>query len=106
MIDGVVTPDISITPAVVNVGAVVPGQTTMKQIVLKGKKPFRIEDIDCADMADCFKATLAPSPRPLHIVPIQFNAPNRPGKFSEELVVRITGRPEPLRFSVTGVIKN
>lgn len=106
LIDGVVTPDISITPSVVNIGAVAPGQMTMKQIVLKGKKPFQIDDIDCADMADCFKATLAPAPRPLHIVPIQFNAPNRPGKFTEELVVKINGRPEPLRFNVTGVITN
>lgn len=106
MIDGIVAPDISVTPAVVSVGAVAPGQMTMRQIVLKGKKPFRIEDIDCEDMEDCFKATLASTPRPIHVVPIQFNAPNRPGKFTEELVVKITGRSEPIRFNVTGVITN
>lgn len=106
MVEGAVVPDILITPAVVNVGAVAPGQRTLKQIVVKGKKPFVIDDIDCAQMADCFKASLSDSPRPLHVVPIEFNAPNRPGKFSEELVVKINGRPEPLRFNVTGIISN
>ncbi|MEZ6132547.1 MAG: DUF1573 domain-containing protein [Planctomycetaceae bacterium] len=106
MIEGTVTPDITITPAVVNVGPVAPGQRTLKQIVVKGKKPFRIEDIDCKDMSDCFKANLSDAARPLHVVPIEFNVPNRPGKFSEELVVKIMGRDEPLRFNVTGVITN
>ena len=106
MIEGVVVSDISIVPPVVNVGEVSPGQTTLKQIVVKGKKPFQIEDIDCEDMADCYKATLATTPRQLHVVPIQFNAPNRPGKFTNELLVKISGRPEPLRFNVTGVISN
>lgn len=106
LVDGVVTPDIMIMPPVVNVGAVSPGQTKISKIVVRGKKPFQIEDIDCADMADCFKADLSTDSKALHQVPIQFNVPNRPGKFSEELVVKITGRSEPLRFNVTGVIAN
>ncbi|MEZ6124669.1 MAG: hypothetical protein R3C49_16090 [Planctomycetaceae bacterium] len=106
MVDGIIVPDISITPAVVSVGSVTPGQTTLKQIVVKGRKPFQIDDIDCEDMADCFKAQLASAARPLHVVPIQFTAPNRPGKFTEELIVKIHGRPEPLRLSVTFEIVN
>lgn len=106
MVDGVVTPDIMIMPPVVNVGSVSPGQMTVRKIVVRGKKPFQIEDIDCADMADCFKADLTTDVKPLHQVPIQFSVPDRPGKFSEELVVKITGRAEPLRFNVTGVIAN
>lgn len=106
MIEGVVTPDILIMPPVVNVGAVSPGQTKLSKIVVRGKKPFQIEDIDCKDMADCFTADLSKESKQLHQVPIHFNVPNRPGKFSQELVVKITGRREPLRVNVTGVISN
>jgi len=106
MIDGVVTPDISITPPVVNVGSVIPGQTKLSKILVRGKKPFQIAEIDCKDMSDCFKADLSKDSRQLHQVPIEFTVPNRPGKFSEELIVKITGRREPLRVNVTGVIAN
>lgn len=106
MVEGTVVPDITITPATVAVRPLSPGQTTQVKVVLKGKKPFQIDDIDCEGMADCFKATLAKTSKALHIVPIEFNAPNRPGKFSEELIVKISGRPEPLRFNVTGTITN
>lgn len=106
MVDGVVTPDIMIMPPVVNVGSVSPGQTKVSKIVVRGKKAFQIEEIDCADMTDSFTAALSTDSKPLHQVPIQFVVPNRPGKFSEELVVKITGRAEPLRFNVTGVIAN
>ena len=106
MVEGTVVPDITITPATVAVRTLAPGQSTQVKVVLKGKKPFKIDDIDCEGMSDCFKATLADSLKPLHVVPIEFNAPDRPGKFSEELIVKINGRPEPLRFNVTGTIAN
>lgn len=106
MIEGTVVPEISITPATVAVQPLAPGQTAKVQVVVRGRKPFLIDDIDCEGMADCFKATLKPTAQPVHVVPIEFNAPNRPGRFSEELIVKINGRPEPLRFNVTGTITN
>ncbi|MEQ9411286.1 MAG: DUF1573 domain-containing protein [Fuerstiella sp.] len=106
MVEGAVTPDITITPQTVAVKPLAAGQSARVQVVIRAKKPFKIEDIDCEGMADCFKATISDQARVLHQVPIEFSAPNRPGKFSEELIVRITGRPEPLRFNVTGTITN
>ncbi|MCA9047777.1 MAG: DUF1573 domain-containing protein [Planctomycetaceae bacterium] len=105
MVEGSVVPDIVVSPPTVAVRPLSPGQTASVRVILKGKTPFHIEDIDCEGMADCFKAKLDPAEKNLHIVPIEFSAPNKPGRFTEELVVKITGRPEPLRFSVTGVIQ-
>jgi len=106
MVEGVVVPDFSVTPATVAVRPMAPGQTARVQVVVKGKKPFQIKTVDCAGMEDCFKATLVPREQKVHVVPIEFNAPDRPGRFDEELVVQIDGRPEPLRFHVTGTITN
>ncbi|MCA9082410.1 MAG: DUF1573 domain-containing protein [Planctomycetaceae bacterium] len=106
MVEGVIVPDIVVTPPTIAVRPLAPGQSTQVRVIVKGKAPFQIEDIDCEGMSDCFKATLDPVAKNLHVVPIEFSAPNRPGKFAEEMFVKITGRPEPLRFQVTGVINN
>ena len=106
MVDGLVVPDITVSPAVVKVGNIGAGQTTMVQVALKGKTPFKVEDIDCKGMEDCFKVASSDAVRSFHLFKIEFNAPNRAGEFNEEMLVKIAGRPEPLRFNVTGVIIN
>jgi hypothetical protein len=104
MVEGIVVPDITVTPSTVNVRTVAPGESQRFRIVVKGKKPFKIEDVDCENMADCFKAKIGDSTAPVQPVDIEFSAPNKPGKFSEEVIVKIAGRTEPLRFHVTGLI--
>lgn len=104
MVEGNVEPDITITPSTVNIPRVGMGQTTQIKVVVKGKKPFQIEDVDCEKMGDCFTAEFSSRKLPVHVVPIKFNAPSQPGQFQEEMIVKIAGRTEPLRFRVTGLI--
>lgn len=104
MVEGNVVPDIAITPETVQIRPLAPGQTTTVRVVLKGKKPFLIEDIDCDSMSDCFTVQLKDTPNVLHIVDLHFSAPEKPGRFSEEMIVRISGREEPLHFVVSGQI--
>ena len=104
MVEGVIVPDITVTPATVDVRNVAPGESRSFRIVVKGKKPFKIEDVDCEGMDDCFSAQISEKTQPIHVVPVEFNVPNKPGKFREELIVKIAGRSEPLRFQVSGLI--
>jgi hypothetical protein len=106
MVDGRVLSEFSVVPRAIDVGVVAAGKTAMKQIVVKGRTPFTIESVDCEGMADCFKATIGKDARVIHSVPIEFVAPNRPGRFSEQLIVKIDGRQELLRMNVTGTIVN
>ena len=106
MVDGVVASEFTIVPRAIDVGVVSAGTSAMKQIVVKGKTPFTIDSVDCEAMADCFKAAIRKDARVIHSVPIEFVAPNRPGKFSEQLTVKINGRDELLRLIVTGTIVN
>lgn len=104
MVEGTVVPDISITPETVQIRPLAPGQTTTVRVVLKGRKPFLIEDIDCESLSDCFKVRLKDTPNVLHIVDLEFSAPQKPGQFREDMIVKVAGREEPLRFQVSGRI--
>lgn len=104
MVEGVVVPDISISPETVSIRPLSPGQTTTVKVVIRGKKAFLIEDINCVGMSDCFKVKLSDKPNVLHVVDIEFVAPNKPGRFTEQMVVRIGDREEPLHFQVSGII--
>jgi hypothetical protein len=42
----------------------------------------------------------------LQIVEMTFTAPEKVGKFSEEMIVRIQGREDVLKFSISGSIAN
>jgi hypothetical protein len=106
MVGGTVASEFTVVPRAIDVGVVSAGKTAMKQIVVKGRTPFTIESVDCEGMTDCFKATIGKDARVIHSVPIKFVAPNRPGRFSEQLIVKINGRQELLRLNVTGTIVN
>ena len=40
----------------------------------------------------------------VQIVEMQFTAPDKPGKFNEEMIVKVKGRQEVLKFMVSGSI--
>lgn len=105
MVDGDVVSDFSFTPESLNVPPVAAGATARVQIVVTGKKPFAIQKVDCAGMENCFSATISKAVRKAHVIPITFNAPSRPGKFSDELLITIAGQEKPLRVQVRGEIK-
>ena len=104
MVEGVIIPDISISPERVDIKPLSPGQSTTVRVVIKGTKPFVIEDVNCAKLSDCFEVKLDPKTNKLYFVDIKFVAPETPGKFLEQMLVRIEGRDEPIMFPVSGII--
>jgi hypothetical protein len=107
MVEGVIVPDISVSPEVVSLQKPISaGDSTKIQVVIKGKKPFVIEDIDCAGMQGSFKAQLEDQAKSVHVVRIEFSAPERSGKFTEELLVKIADRTDPVSFRLTGTINS
>lgn len=104
MVEGVIVPDISVTPSLVNFRRVRAGSSVSRQLVIKGKREFAIESVNCDGMADCFDARPQAGKRRVHRVPIQFNAPQDPGQFEDELIITIAGRSEPVRLPVRGII--
>ena len=105
MVEAIIRPDIRLANASVAIGALKPGDVKTVQVVVQGTKPFVVEDVDCPKFQDCFKVGLDSEEKKLQIVKLEFTAPDSPGKFSEEMVVRIKGREETYRFTVSGEIR-
>lgn len=104
LVDGQVVPDIAVSPPIVNLETVTAGAISTRSIVLKGKKPFAITGIDCKDMKDSVSATITERVSPVQVLPVKFKAPVTPGRFRDELIVKIAGRDEPIRISVIGTV--
>ena len=106
LVEGAVAPDIAVSPSVLRVGSIPSGRSANVKLLLRGKKPFIISGVDCEGMSGCFKAELADTPKNLQQIVVEFTPPNRPGAFTEELLVNIKDRAEPLRLNISGNITN
>lgn len=104
LVEATVVPDITISNPNIAIRSMKPGQTTTVKVVMQGNKPFLIEDVDCRKLGDCFKVKMSEKENTLQIVEMEFTAPDTPGKFSEEMIVKVKGRKDVLRFVVSGHI--
>ena len=68
-------------------GVVEPGQKVTKQLVVKGKKPFRILSITCDDKSFMFGDSADKTPKTLHLIPVSFVAGKTSGKVSRTIKI-------------------
>ncbi len=112
-------------------GMVTPGLTKSMNVVIRGKKPFKIAEVShvtrevrlkpaedaapnpggiapaspVASMPDeAFKIKCPDTTAVVHMVPLTFTPPAEPGLFEEEFVLKIDGRAQPVTFKVKGRI--
>jgi len=104
IVEANIVPDITINNPSIAIRSLKPGQTTIVRLTVQGNKPFLIEDVDCQKMNDCFEVKMSDTENKIQIVEMQFTAPDKPGKFNEEMIVRVKGREETLKFTVSGSI--
>ncbi|MCA9061388.1 MAG: DUF1573 domain-containing protein [Planctomycetaceae bacterium] len=104
IVEGTVVPEFTMTPSLVQIRPLKAGETTTVRVVVKGRRPFLIEDVDCRDMQDCFRVKLSERPNVVQIVDLEFVATEKAGSFTQELFVKIADREEPVPFRVTGTI--
>jgi len=77
-VQGRIVSDLTISPASLFLGAVEPGQKVTKQLVIQGRKPFKIVSIT-AD-AEGFEFKPADMAKPVQLVPVTYTAGNLAGK--------------------------
>ena len=106
LVTGRVAPDIEIVPSELRLGSLAPGEVKQFSVVVKGRRPFAIEDIECDAYPESFEIRPpGDDQKPVHVVPFRVTAPEQPGDFSETFTVTIAGRPEPVTFSANGTIQ-
>ena len=79
-VEGVVQPSIVVSPEALFMGVVHPGQSVTKQLVVRGRQPFRITSIDCDGDEFQIEAAEKEAAKPLHLIPVTFAAGSAPGK--------------------------
>jgi hypothetical protein len=98
--------DITITPSIVALGTLIPGQTKSFNVVLRGKEPFEIQKIECGSSNEAFAVRLPKEGvvRQVHVLPLTVTTPSEPGQLAEEFSVTIAGRPDPVVFKALGQV--
>jgi len=101
LVEGVVEDDITVRD--VDLGTVVRGEEKRFNVVLRGKKSFKIAGMACEGKSgDNFEMKLPDADRPVHVVPMKFTAPARTGAYTETFTVDVEGRDEPVIFYAKG----
>jgi hypothetical protein len=99
MVSGEVVPDIVVNTALQDMGELAPGATRSFQIIIRGREPFVVTNVESAsEHGGCFQVRLPQEAKAVHIIPMSFEAPMEPGDLEEEFLVSIEGRTEPVRF--------
>ncbi|MFH5805215.1 DUF1573 domain-containing protein [Alienimonas sp. DA493] len=101
LVEGEVEDDITVRD--VDLGTLASGQTKRFNVVLRGKEPFKINGIVCEGKdGDNFGMKLPDAERPVHVVPMEFTAPDRSGAYEETFTVDVEGREDPVVFHARG----
>ncbi|MGD9720894.1 MAG: DUF1573 domain-containing protein [Pirellulales bacterium] len=82
MVEGRIVAPLTVSPATLMLGTIAPGQKIVKQIVVKGTKPFTILDVHCENSAFSFDTSAAKEAKAVHMLPVTFTAGDEPGKFT------------------------
>lgn len=106
LVTGRVAPDIEILPSEFSLGTLASGEVKQFNVVVKGRRPFAIEGIQCDEHPDCFEIRPpTPEMKTVHVVPFRFTAPQTPGAFAEVFTVTVAGREATLSFAANGTIQ-
>jgi len=79
-----IQPEITVAPSNLYLGELAVGETVSKSLIVRGKQPFKITDIECDD--DCFSFTVDEDAKKVHIVKLAFE-PNRSGEVRMPILI-------------------
>ena len=99
-VEAQVEPDIVV--ADVQFGQVTPGQPKTVSVVIRGKKPFKIEKIERAKQDEQFKIKPTENVTQIHMLPLTFSPSEQDGLFEEEFFLTISGREQQVTFKAKG----
>jgi hypothetical protein len=84
-VEGNVVPALTVSPASLYLGDLQPGESVTKNLVIRAKEPFRVQEIRCDSEAFEFKPT--DEAKALHVVPVTFTAGATTGKISQTIEI-------------------
>jgi hypothetical protein len=104
LIEGLVEAEFSVNPELVSFGTLAPGERKTVNVIVRGKKPFKIVKVESEASAGLFETRLPKDAKPVQVLPLTLIAPDQPGAVEEEFHVTISESSEPLRFRSRGKV--
>lgn len=96
--------EFTLQPDLLTLGTVPAGQTKTMNLVVRGRKPFKIEKIEATHPGETFSVRLPEVERQVHVLPFTFTAPAEAGDVDEVFTLSIEGRKEPLTIRAQGKV--
>ena len=84
-VEGRVVADVTVSPQLLALGAVAPGASITKNVVIRANRPFCVTGINCVD--GCLTCEPRTTPATVHILPVTFTAGNAAGKVERQLKI-------------------
>lgn len=84
-VEGRIVAPLTVSPGSLFLGVLQPGQKVTKQLVVKGKIPFKVLSVKCSD--DCFEFKTNTEAKTLHLIPVTFTASDSPGKLVQTIEI-------------------
>jgi archaellum component FlaG (FlaF/FlaG flagellin family) len=88
MVHGSVVAPVSVSPASLFLGVLEPGQKVTKNLIVKGKKPFKVECIDCDENEKLEFKLPSEATKNVYVIPVTFTAGDSPGEFSQKITIK------------------
>jgi len=85
-IEGLVVEPLSVKPSCLQLGVVLQGDKVSKNLVVSGSEPFKIVSVSSSDRR--FKFIKTDLTRSVHVIPVTFEAGNRPGSFAGSITIK------------------
>ncbi len=85
---------VTVSPAIVNLGRVKPGQVVKKIIMVRSAQPFKVTDIQ-AKGEELSAADVPEVARPIHNITVTFKAPKQTGPYNTVLEIATDLKDEP-----------
>ena len=106
LVEGRVDAGITVSPAALFMGVVQPGQKVTKQLIVKSKKPFKIQSINCDEKSFEFDTSAENAPKTLHIIPVTFVAGADMGKVVKTIKIETDQGKYTPELSAYAVVAN
>jgi hypothetical protein len=88
LVEGRVVAAVSVSPNSLFLGVLRPGETVTKQLVVKGKKPFRVTSVTAQGKSVTVPPVTDNEEKSLHLIPVTFVARDLPGQGIETLQIK------------------
>ncbi len=89
LVEAQIESEYSVTPSVLSLGLLRPGEQRLTNVVIKGRHPFQIEKIECDSGSAVYKVRLPKEAKTIHVVPFTVIAPTEPGTIDETFTVHL-----------------